>query len=113
MSLTATLNWADDSRAQPTLTTLVALTMLRVRMRAKVLISWNSGKESAWMLHRLRQSGEYEIGALLTTVNEVAHRVAMHAVRVQLLEAQSGSGTVMDSPDSAELPQRDIRAAAR
>jgi len=46
------------------------------------------------MLHRLRESGEYEIGALLTTVNEAAHRVAMHAVRVELLDAQARAAGV-------------------
>jgi uncharacterized protein (TIGR00290 family) len=58
-------------------------------MRPKVLISWSSGKDSAWMLHRVRESGTYEIGALLTTVNEAVDRVAMHAVRLSLLEAQA------------------------
>ncbi len=39
------------------------------------------------MLHVLRQRHDVEIGALLTTVNEPARRVAMHGVRVELLEA--------------------------
>lgn len=55
----------------------------------KLLISWSSGKDSAWMLHTLRQQGSWEIGGLLTTVNEHASRVAMHAVRLELLEAQA------------------------
>jgi len=55
----------------------------------KCLISWSSGKDSAWMIHVLRQRAEFEIGALLTTVNADAQRVAMHAVRVELLEAQA------------------------
>lgn len=41
------------------------------------------------MLHVLRQRHDVEIGALLTTVNEPARRVAMHGVRVELLEAQA------------------------
>ena len=53
------------------------------------LISWSSGKDSAWMLHVLRQRGDVQIGALLTTINEPAQRVAMHAVRVELLQAQA------------------------
>jgi uncharacterized protein (TIGR00290 family) len=57
----------------------------------KTLVSWSSGKDSAWMVHTLRQRGDVEIGALLTTVNEVAQRVAMHAVRVEVLEAQAAS----------------------
>jgi len=57
--------------------------------RSKCLISWSSGKDSAWMVHVLRQRGDIEIGALLTTINEPAQRVAMHAVRVELLKAQA------------------------
>jgi uncharacterized protein (TIGR00290 family) len=55
----------------------------------KCLISWSSGKDSAWMVHVLRQRGDVEIGGLLTTINESAQRVAMHAVRVDLLRAQA------------------------
>ncbi len=55
----------------------------------KTLVSWSSGKDSAWMVHVLRQRGNVEIGALLTTVNESAQRVAMHAVRVDVLQAQA------------------------
>ena len=55
----------------------------------KTLVSWSSGKDSAWMVHVLRARGDVEIGALLTTINEPAQRVAMHAVRVELLEAQA------------------------
>jgi uncharacterized protein (TIGR00290 family) len=54
----------------------------------KCLVSWSSGKDSAWMVHVLRQSG-VELGGVLTTVNEVHQRVAMHAVRVELLQAQA------------------------
>lgn len=56
---------------------------------AKVIASWSSGKDSAWMIHVLRQTAGIEIGALLTTVNEVHNRVAMHAVRVDVLQAQA------------------------
>jgi uncharacterized protein (TIGR00290 family) len=55
----------------------------------KTLVSWSSGKDSAWMVHVLRQRGDVEIAALLTTINEPAQRVAMHAVRVELLQAQA------------------------
>jgi uncharacterized protein (TIGR00290 family) len=55
----------------------------------KTLVSWSSGKDSAWMVHTLRQRGDIEIGALLTTINESAQRVAMHAVRVDVLQAQA------------------------
>ena len=57
----------------------------------KCLISWSSGKDSAWLVHVLRSRGDIEIGALMTTINEPAQRVAMHAVRVELLEAQAAA----------------------
>ena len=55
----------------------------------RVLLSWSSGKDSAWTLHRLLQDPDVEVAGLLTTLNEPANRVAMHAVRRALLEAQA------------------------
>jgi uncharacterized protein (TIGR00290 family) len=55
----------------------------------KTLVSWSSGKDSAWLVHVLRTMPEIEIGALLTTINQPAQRVAMHAVRTELLQAQA------------------------
>src|SRR6266487_5011455 len=57
--------------------------------RLPTLLSWSSGKDSAWSLHVLRQSDEVEVVGLLTTINELHDRVAMHAVRRELLEAQA------------------------
>lgn len=66
----------------------------------KTLVSWSSGKDSAWMLHVLKQDPTIEIGGLLTTMNEQFDRVAMHAVRRRLLEAQS---------DAAGVPLRTVQ----
>ena len=55
----------------------------------KVLLSWSSGKDCAWSLHLLRQQADLEVVALVTTLNQAANRVAMHAVRRVLLEAQA------------------------
>jgi uncharacterized protein (TIGR00290 family) len=55
----------------------------------KVLLSWSSGKDSAWALHLLNQAYPGAVAALLTTINEDVDRVAMHAVRRDLLEAQA------------------------
>ena len=55
----------------------------------KCLISWSTGKDSAWMVHVLRRQGGIELAGVLTTVNEKYQRVAMHAVRVELLQAQA------------------------
>jgi uncharacterized protein (TIGR00290 family) len=57
--------------------------------RERALLCWSSGKDSAWTLKVLRQEGEVEVVGLLTTVNEAHDRVAMHAVRRELLEAQA------------------------
>jgi uncharacterized protein (TIGR00290 family) len=57
----------------------------------RILLSWSSGKDSAWCLHVLRQRGEYEVVGLLTTFNEEANRVAMHAVRRELVERQASA----------------------
>jgi uncharacterized protein (TIGR00290 family) len=55
----------------------------------RVLVSWSSGKDSAWTLHVLRRQPEIEICGLLTTFNAAADRVAMHAVRRSLVEMQA------------------------
>jgi uncharacterized protein (TIGR00290 family) len=57
----------------------------------RILLSWSSGKDSAWSLHVLRQGGEYEVAGLLTAFNEAAGRVAMHAVRRELVEQQAAA----------------------
>lgn len=60
----------------------------------KTLVSWSSGKDSAWMLHVLKQDPSIEIGGLLTTMNEEFDRVAMHAVRRKMLEGQASAAGV-------------------
>jgi uncharacterized protein (TIGR00290 family) len=59
--------------------------------RPRCVVAWSSGKDSAWTLHRLRAAGSVEIVGLLTTLNEAHGRVAMHAVRETLLEAQAAA----------------------
>lgn len=56
---------------------------------AHLWMSWSSGKDSAMALHHLRQNTEFDVSALFTTVNAEFDRVAMHAVRRQLLQAQA------------------------
>jgi uncharacterized protein (TIGR00290 family) len=55
----------------------------------KVLLSWSSGKDSAWTLHLLQQQPDIQVAALVTTFNSESNRVAMHAVRRALVEAQA------------------------
>ena len=59
--------------------------------RDRILLAWSSGKDSAFALHVLRGMPDVEVVGLLTTVNETHDRVAMHAVRRTLLEAQAGA----------------------
>jgi diphthamide synthase (EF-2-diphthine--ammonia ligase) len=57
----------------------------------RVLLSWSSGKDSAWALHRLRADPDVEVVGLLTTFNASIDRVAMHAVRRALVFAQAAA----------------------
>ena len=61
----------------------------------RVLLSWSSGKDSAWALHLLRQQPNIEVVGLLTTINAEFQRVAMHGTRLSVLEAQA---------EAAQLP---------
>ena len=61
----------------------------------RVLLSWSSGKDSAWTLHALHQDPTVDVVGLLTSFNVEADRVAMHAVRRQLVQRQA---------DAAGLP---------
>lgn len=60
-------------------------------VRPKCLLSWSGGKDCSWALHVLRQRGEVDVVALVTTVNEAVDRVAMHGTRTSLLLAQARS----------------------
>lgn len=57
----------------------------------KTILSWSSGKDSAWSLHTLRSDPSIEVVGLLTTINEAFGRVAMHGVRREILEAQAAA----------------------
>jgi uncharacterized protein (TIGR00290 family) len=58
-------------------------------VRHRLLLSWSSGKDSAWALHCLRQRGYSDPPGLLTTFNQAFDRVAMHSTRRALVEAQA------------------------
>jgi uncharacterized protein (TIGR00290 family) len=60
-------------------------------MTARALVSWSSGKDSAWALHEVRRAGGVDVVGLLTTVTDPFSRVAMHAVREDLLDAQAAA----------------------
>jgi uncharacterized protein (TIGR00290 family) len=56
--------------------------------RPKALISWSSGKDSAFALHEIRRAGDFEVVGALTTVTETFGRVSIHGVRQEILQAQ-------------------------
>jgi uncharacterized protein (TIGR00290 family) len=56
-----------------------------------VLLSWSSGKDSAWTLHVLSKLPDVGVKALFTTFNSAADRVAMHAVRRSLVQEQAAA----------------------
>ncbi len=64
-------------------------------MAKKIMLSWSSGKDSAWSLYALQQDPDYELVGLVTTVNQKYQRVAMHGVREKILQQQA---------DAAGLP---------
>ena len=83
----------------------------------RILLSWSSGKDSAWSLHVLRSDPRFEVCGLLTTVNETHERVAMHGVRERLLEAQARAAglplrrVALPHPCSNEEYERRMSAA--
>jgi uncharacterized protein (TIGR00290 family) len=56
--------------------------------QAKALISWSSGKDSAFALHEVLRAGAFEVVGALTTVTETFGRVSIHGVRQEILRAQ-------------------------
>jgi diphthamide synthase (EF-2-diphthine--ammonia ligase) len=70
--------------------------------RAKALIAWSSGKDSAWALHEMRRAGDCEIVGALTTVTETFGRVSMHGVREELLLAQLAAAEL--APTLVRIP---------
>jgi len=60
-------------------------------MKSKALMSWSSGKDSAWALYKLQQNTEIDLVGLFCTVNKEFDRVAMHGVRIELLKKQAES----------------------
>ena len=59
-----------------------------MRQRPKALISWSSGKDSAFALHEVRRAGELDVVGALTSVSETFGRVSIHGVRQEILHAQ-------------------------
>ncbi len=60
-------------------------------MNKRTLLSWSSGKDSAWALHLIRQDPMIELMGLFTVINQKYNRVSMHATRLALLERQAAA----------------------
>ena len=82
----------------------------------KILLSWSSGKDSAWALHVLRQQGA-NVAGLLTSLNETVRRVSMHGVREEILQAQAHAAGLpvatipLPWPCTNEIYEARLRAA--
>src|SRR5580704_7824013 len=83
----------------------------------RVLLSWSSGKDSAWTLYLLRRDPDIELVGLLTTLNEEFNRVAMHGTRRSVLEAQAAAAQLplwivpLPWPCSNEIYEERMKAA--
>jgi uncharacterized protein (TIGR00290 family) len=82
-------------------------------VKRRALVSWSSGKDSAWALHVLRQSGEVDVVGLLTTLSADSDRVPMHAVRAELLRAQAAAAglPLWEVPIPEPCPNAEYEAA--
>jgi uncharacterized protein (TIGR00290 family) len=69
-----------------------------------ILLSWSGGKDAAWTLHALRQNGDFDVVALVTTVTEGYERIAMHGIRREILHAQAQAAGL--PVIEARLPQQ-------
>ena len=83
----------------------------------KILLSWSTGKDSAWALHLLRLRFGDAVAGLLTSINTSVARVSMHGVRVEILEAQAAATGLplrtipLPDPCSNEIYESRMRAA--
>jgi len=78
-------------------------------MKKKTLLSWSSGKDSAWALHSLRQDPATDLLGLFTVMNRKYDRVSMHATRMELLYRQAEAAglpiQLIDFPDPCTYDQ--------
>jgi uncharacterized protein (TIGR00290 family) len=58
-------------------------------MKPRAIVSWSTGKDSAFALQRVREQGQLEVVGILTTLTAEFARVSMHGVRESLLDAQA------------------------
>ncbi len=66
----------------------------------KAIFNWSGGKDSSLALYHILKNKEYDVQALMTTVNSKFDRISMHGVRKELLYAQG---------EAIGLPIKEIR----
>lgn len=61
--------------------------------RPRLILSWSTGKDSAWALDRLRHDDRFEIAGLMSTTigSDESERVAMHGIGLATLRAQAAA----------------------
>lgn len=84
-------------------------------MTKKTLLSWSSGKDSAWALHLLQQDPEIDLVGIFTVINRKYNRASMHATRMELLQKQSAAAgleiQIIELPDQCTNEQCDTAMA--
>ncbi|MGH6969309.1 MAG: hypothetical protein ACREEL_05140 [Stellaceae bacterium] len=81
--------------------------------RPPAILFWSGGKDSGLALDRLRRVGEFEVVALVTTVNSQYRRVSMHGVREELVAAQArAAGLPLDTMYVGPSSSNDAYVAA-
>ena len=66
----------------------------------KAIFNWSGGKDSSLALYHVLKDKEFDVSALMTTVNSQYDRISMHGVRKELLYAQG---------EAIGLPIKEIR----
>ena len=76
-------------------------------MKKKTLLSWSSGKDSAWTLYTLQQDPDIDLLGLFTVINEKYDRASMHATRLELLHKQAEAAglplEIISLPDQCSM----------
>jgi len=80
-------------------------------MKTRTLLSWSSGKDSAWALHKLRQNPEIDLAGLFTVINRKYRRASMHATRIELVCKQAAAAglesRIIELPDQCSNEECD------
>jgi uncharacterized protein (TIGR00290 family) len=78
-------------------------------LKKKTLLSWSSGKDSAWSLFRLQRDPQIDLVGIFSVMNERYDRVSMHATRRDLLVQQAAAAGLplrtISLPDQCTMEQ--------